>query len=332
MDPIVGGSIIQGVANLLGGIFGLGSQQSANEQNMRIAQMNNAFNERMLEKQMQYNTQMWRAQNLYNSASQQRYRLEQAGLNPYMMMDGGNAGTASSASGITPPTATPVQVQPLDYGDAFSRLASTIGDYYQVKNLDAQTKQIQSITEGVDIENRFKAVQAFAEVYKLFSDADKNKAQTARQLIENDWLPKMFDIGARKGESEISLNASVEALNRVNEAKGQKELKWIDSQAAANIARTMSATYKDYKEAQKAVAETLESEARTRGVNISNETARAMAGHLVSKSFYESVQAEQQVESNEKTIRQQGADYWNPFRYLGNLLGPAASVFVGRGK
>ena len=332
MDPIVGGSIIEGAANLLGGLFGLGSQQSSNEQNMKIAQMNNAFNERMLEKQMQYNTQMWHAQNLYNSASQQRYRLEQAGLNPYMMMDGGNAGTASSASGITPPTATPVQVQPLDYGDAFSRLASTIGDYYQVKNLDAQTKQIQSITEGVDIENRYKAVQAFAEIYKLLSDADKNKAQTSRQLIENGFLPKLLDVGARKGESEISLNASVEALNRVNEAKGQKELKWIDSQSAANIAHTMSATYKNYKEAQKAVAETIESEARTRGVNISNETARAMAGHLVSKAFYESVQSEQQVESNEKVIRQQGADYWNPFRYLGNLLGPAASVIVGRGK
>ena len=332
MDPVVGGSIIKGSADLLGGILGLGSQQSANEQNIKIAQMNNAFNERMLEKQMRYNTQMWHAQNLYNSASQQRYRLEQAGLNPYMMMNGGDAGTASSASGITPPTATPVQVQPLDYGQAFSRLASSVGDYYQVKNLDAQTKQIQSITEGVDIENRFKAVQAFAEVYKLFSEGGKNTAQTARQLIENDWLPKLLDIGVRKGESEINLNASVEALNRVNEAKGQKELKWIDEQSAANIALTMSATYKNYKDAQKAVTETIESEARTRGINISTDTARSMAGHLVSKAFYESVQSEQQVEINEKVIRQQGADYWNPFRYLGNLLGPAASVVVGRGK
>lgn len=332
MDPIVGGSIITGAANLLGGLFGIGAQQSANEQNMKIAQMNNEYNERMLEKQMRYNTRMWHAQNLYNSASQQRYRIEQAGLNPYMMMDGGNAGTASSASGITPPTATPVQVQPLDYGEAFSRLAATVGDYYHMKNLDAQTKQIQSITEGVDIENRFKAVQALAEVYRLFSEGGKNTAQTARQLIENDWLPKMLDIGARKGESEISLNTSVEALNRVNEAKGQKELKWIDEQAAANIALTMSATYKNYKDALKAVAETIESEARTRGININNDTARSMAGHLVSKAFFESVQSEQQVESNEKVIRQQGADYWNPFRYLGNLLGPAASVIIGRGK
>lgn len=296
MDPIIGTSIIRGAASVLGGLFGLGSQNSANEQNMRIAQMNNEYNERMLEKQMRYNTQMWHAQNIYNSASQQRYRLEQAGLNPYMMMDGGNAGNASSASGITPPTATPVQVQPLDYGTAFSRVAATVGDYYQMKNLDAQTKQIQSITEGVDIENKYKAVQAFAEIYKLFSEGGKNNAQTVRQLIENDWLPKMLDIGARKGESEISLNASVEALNRVNEAKGQKELKWIDEQAAANIALTMSATYKNYKEALKAVAETIESEARTRGINVNTETARSMAGHLVSKSFFESVQAEKRAE------------------------------------
>ena len=65
---------------------------------------------------------MWNKNNEYNSASAQRERLEAAGLNPYMMMNGGSAGTAQtmsgssgaapsggapSAQGVTPPTATP---------------------------------------------------------------------------------------------------------------------------------------------------------------------------------------------------------------------------------
>lgn len=334
MDPFISASLIKGGANVLGSIFGLGSQSSANATNLKIAQMNNEFNERMLLKQMEYNDKMfgkqteydWKkmqeqnsfnrdfafdmfnAENEYNTAANQRKRLEEAGLNPYLMMSGGNAGIASgqsasagsggapSAQGIHPPTATPVHVQPLDYGTAFSRIASTVGDYYQMKNLDAQTKQLQSITEGQDIDNKFKAVRTAVELLNVMSGTDKNKAETANKLIENGFLPALLNVGVRKGESEISLNASVEALNRVNEAKGQKELKWIDEQAAANIALTMSATYKNYKEAQKAVAEKIESEARTRGIDINTEQARAIAGHLVSKAFFDSVQSEKRAE------------------------------------
>ena len=116
--------------------------------------MNNAFNEKMFDKQIAYNkemyqqqlgdqwkfyndakdnswklvgnqqqfqTDMWNKNNEYNSASSQRERLEAAGLNPYMMMTGGSAGTAQvmsgsagaapsggvpSGQGVTPPTAT----------------------------------------------------------------------------------------------------------------------------------------------------------------------------------------------------------------------------------
>ena len=117
----------------------IGSSIASNKGNANIAQQGNAFNEKMLQKQMDYNTQMYQQQlgdqwqfyndakqnswdmfnatNEYNSASAQRARLEAAGLNPYLMMSGGNAGTATaqassqasspSAQGVTPPTATP---------------------------------------------------------------------------------------------------------------------------------------------------------------------------------------------------------------------------------
>lgn len=94
--------------------------------------MNNAFNEKMFDKQVAYNkemyqqqlgdqwkfyndskqnawdlvanqqqfqTDMWNKNNEYNSASAQRERFEAAGLNPYMMMNGGSAGTAQTMSG-----------------------------------------------------------------------------------------------------------------------------------------------------------------------------------------------------------------------------------------
>lgn len=69
-----------------------------------------------------YQTEMWNKTNEYNDPSAQRARLEAAGLNPYMMMNGGSAGVAGSVSGtqgsvpsagspsaqgVQPPTATP---------------------------------------------------------------------------------------------------------------------------------------------------------------------------------------------------------------------------------
>ena len=116
-------------ASLLGGI---GSTSMQNKSNKEIAQMNNAFNEKMLDKQMNYNKEMyqmqvgdqwefyndakqnawdlygdqkdfqvdmWNKTNEYNSPEAQRQRLEAAGLNPYIMINGGSAGVAGSVAG-----------------------------------------------------------------------------------------------------------------------------------------------------------------------------------------------------------------------------------------
>ena len=96
------------LGSIAGGLFGIGSsvvQNSQNRQNVRetnqmnykINQMNNQFNERMAMQQRDFQENMWNKENEYNTASAQRQRLEEAGLNPYLMMNGGSAGTAQSA-------------------------------------------------------------------------------------------------------------------------------------------------------------------------------------------------------------------------------------------
>ena len=96
---IAGG--ISALGSLAGGLIGLSGSnkaskyqykiaQETNAMNYKIAQENNAFNERMIDKQ-----------NEYNSAKNQRKRLEEAGLNPYLMLDGGSAGVATSAPTVS---------------------------------------------------------------------------------------------------------------------------------------------------------------------------------------------------------------------------------------
>ena len=90
------------LGSLVGGLFGAGSSviqnsqnaqsvRETNQMNYKINQMNNQFNERMAIQQRNWQEDMWNKENAYNTASAQRQRLEEAGLNPYLMMTGGIA-------------------------------------------------------------------------------------------------------------------------------------------------------------------------------------------------------------------------------------------------
>ena len=63
--------------------------------------------------QRDFQENMWNRENEYNTASAQRQRLEEAGLNPYMMMNGGSAGTAQSVgTGASASSAGAAVMQP----------------------------------------------------------------------------------------------------------------------------------------------------------------------------------------------------------------------------
>lgn len=86
----LGSGALGAIGSLVGGAVGSRAQLKAvretNETNKQIADSNN-----------QWNYRMFNEQNEYNSAIQQRSRLEQAGMNPYLMMNGGSAGVAQNA-------------------------------------------------------------------------------------------------------------------------------------------------------------------------------------------------------------------------------------------
>lgn len=157
MDPFVTGSLIGGGASILGNVFNVGSQRSANRANLQIARENNQFNEKMMEKQMAYNLDMFNRTNEYNSASSQRKRLEQAGLNPYMMMSGGNAGSAANTLGVTAPTASPATMVAPQV-DANS-INGAVSNYISAANVQKQGNQLKMLTKtGYDLAQSTKTL------------------------------------------------------------------------------------------------------------------------------------------------------------------------------
>lgn len=121
------------------------STNKTNKMNMAINQMNNEFNAAEAEKARQFQLDMWNRTNEYNSASAQRSRLEEAGLNPYLMMNGGSAGTAQSAGSSSPASAAPpLSMQRQDFSGLNSALSSALQIANQTKETNANVQTLQS--------------------------------------------------------------------------------------------------------------------------------------------------------------------------------------------
>ena len=89
-------ALIGAAAAIGGGILASKSNSSSNKSNAQINQMNNEFNAAEAEKARRFQLDMWNRENEYNTAFAQRQRLSEAGLNPYLMMDGSSAGVPLS--------------------------------------------------------------------------------------------------------------------------------------------------------------------------------------------------------------------------------------------
>nr|DAR99783.1 MAG TPA: DNA pilot protein VP2 [Microviridae sp.] len=278
------------LGSIAGGLFGLGSsavQNSQNRQNVRetnqmnykINQMNNQFNEHMAIQQRNWQENMWNKENAYNTASAQRQRLEEAGLNPYLMMNGGSSGVASSAgTGASASSAGSAVMQPFQAD--YSGISSSIGNIFQYELMQSQKSNLQGAKQLAD-----------AKAMQVLSNIDWGKlTEEARNYLKSTGLARA-QLGYAKEQQEVDNMAMTGNIMRAqhagmildNEAKGIMN-KYLDQQQqldlnvkAADYYQRMSAGYLSYNEAKKALAEEALAAARTRGQNISNKVASRIA-------------------------------------------------------
>lgn len=175
-------SIIGGAVDLIGNMFNMGSQNKANATNLKIAQMNNQFNERMLNKHIAYNYDMFNKQNQWNSATEQRKRLEQAGLNPYLMMNGGNAGTAANTLGITAPTAAPASVVAPQFDT--SSFNDSIKNIISASTVKESNDNLRMLTKtGYDLAEYEKMLKkAMSDDYRKSREVKEQQRQQLERL------------------------------------------------------------------------------------------------------------------------------------------------------
>lgn len=307
MTGVVGSAIGAG-SSLIGGAASTAAQNAANKE---IAQMNNAFNEKMFDKQVAYNkemyqqqlgdqwkfyndskqnawdlvenhqqfqTDMWNKNNEYNSASAQRERLEAAGLNPYLMINGGSAGTAQamsgsagaapsgaapSAQGVTPPTATP-------YSADYSGITAGLGRAIDVLSSMPDRKVKEAQADNLRIEGKYIAGKAMAQILQMKTEAKTKEARLALDKLIADFDNNLKVSNMAVNEQNIAESKARTQLAVTENFMRQKQLEWLPmhqkielAQAAADISLKRSMGNLNNVKAQHEIKKIAETVART---------------------------------------------------------------------
>lgn len=295
-------SLIGAIGSLAGNIFGSSSTRSTNRTNMKIAQMNNDFAAAEAEKNRNFQAQQWQKQfdatNKYNTPSNQRALLEEAGYNPYALLGGTNgmsSGATAPAGSQASPSGNPVMQA---YHPDFSGVSEAINSFYQ-------NRKIASEASGIDIQNSLlsqfgpdlnKAQVAnllggnFAQLEDSYRDYFASRAEPVAQL--NFGKMRSEAIGA---ELTNQLNLAQSALLGVK-AKSHEIINEYLGQSQQMQLLTMSAQAFMYyrngllseQQLQNAISERFKIEAETRKigaetrrVNVDNRTASAVADDLI---------------------------------------------------
>lgn len=311
MTGVVGSAIGAG-SSLIGGSVSTAMQNQANKE---IAQMNNAFNEKMFDKQVAYNKEMyqqqlgdqwkfyndskqnawdlvgnqqqfqkdmWNKTNEYNSPAAQRERLEAAGLNPYMMLNGGSAGSsqtmsgsagaapsggAPSAQGVTPPTATP-------YSADYSGVTAGLGRAIDLLSSMPDRKVKEAQADNLRIEGKYIAGKAMAQILQMRTEAKTKEARLALDRLIADFDNNLKVSNMAVNEQNIAESKARTQLAITENLFRQKELDFLPqaqklqlAQGAADIALKYSQKNLTDKQARHEIEKLAETVARTQLIN-----------------------------------------------------------------
>lgn len=270
--------VIGPVASTIGNAI---STNKTNKTNMAVNQMNNEFNAAEAEKARQFQLDMWNRTNEYNSASAQRSRLEEAGMNPYLMMNGGSAGTAQSSGSTAPASAAPpLSMQRQDFSGLDNALSSALQIANQTKATNAGVQNLQSQKSLYDAQAN--SILANIDWWKLGPEYKKwsqmtglaragLQFQTDRQNLRNmTWSGNLVQ-AQRIGV--LLDNKSKTVLNKYLDQGQRLQLDLMASQ----YYDSMASGHLKYQQAKTEISKRIVMLAEARGFQINNDIAEQTA-------------------------------------------------------
>lgn len=209
--------------------------RETNEANMYMNQQNLTYAKAMFDKQMAYDYEMWNKQKEYNSASSQMARLKEAGLNPYVMMDGGSAGTAGSATAPSYSQPSMLPAQPAQAQPIRSNIGDEIGMIQGYKLASAQKDKIQAEASSEWQDANFKRTQQTLEVLQILSKIHNVDADTKGKVLDNYFDGMTMDSRIKRAELDNDFVQAQTDLLKINKRLEEAKLPYVSLEAQARI-------------------------------------------------------------------------------------------------
>ena len=289
------------VGSLIQGIGGATSSAIDAKSMLKLTQIQNMYNERMLQKQMDYNTQM-------TDPAYQKERLKNAGINPALSMQNGSVNMVGST-----PSALPVNTPQIDTSTAFQGLAGAVDTYLRFKNANSQNANLDAQTNNLRIEGQYIASKSVAELTRIREETKSIETKRMIDEITKQFLPQL-------NSSQINyLNSEAQQLHMTMKLQGveymmkSQRLKQFPTQLklelgslSADIAYKLSQKQLTDKQAETEVQKAAESIVRQESVRLRNEFNSKTMGSRI-----ETIKAEMW-----RAINNSNAD--NPFQLGAN--------------
>lgn len=289
----LGAGLIAGAGSLIGGLFSSHGSRDAARYQLQAVRETNQANRDIADQNNKFNERMWNLQNEYNTPQMQRARLEAAGLNPYLMMNGGSAGVAESAptadtSGtqVAPDIGSTIAGGYQAMGNSISSAASQIAQMtYQNDLQEANVNKTKAEAQNADLQNQYDSLRnEFAAANFLVNLRLKQKQGDISEYEANFLRDSMQDrLDSVKFQnsvygSQASYYSQMSGLLDVQRQIEKTNLDWLPREKAAGLAatlqnvRTMASQMKlNFAQARNAYSMAALNYAQENGIRINNK-------------------------------------------------------------
>lgn len=266
LGSAVAGPLISGTASVgssfLGGLFG------ANE----------------AKKNRDFQLEMWNRQNEYNKPINWRARMEEAGFNPYNALDSGSGIGQSSnlPQGSQGPTVEPavnLAQGASDISQAFANLANARKAIAGAKGQEVTNEWLPYTLGGnVDYKNLAIGQSGYWNKSRGYQMAELDQSKERQEFLNLQYAQKLM----QAQETLTNLQADAQGvMNKYIDADNQANLA-IKAQNLVNLVKLGALTEA---QASHEIAQTIETYARAKGLNINNEIAEKTAPAIISSTI-----------------------------------------------
>lgn len=264
------------------------STDRTNKANLAIARETNAYNYLLAAKQNDWNVEQWNRENAYNTPSAQRQRLLDAGLNPNLMLDGGDAGNARGLDSANYANAQPTTMQ--NPAQEKLGLLQSIQGVLQSANETAmqyakqrsEIANLDSQTNAQNIQNSYLRAFLDKNLEKLGHDTTTSKwmSKNSEESYAKTWLENnyMLNYGFKQGRLQNNLTAQTisnlmteQAFTSERSNLLQKEYQWFDDRVLMDLYEASTRASLNGANEYYAMQQAYKASEETRGIKLDND-------------------------------------------------------------